>query len=172
MKEPFYLTEVVEDGFSLFSLGGQDDHLPDLYDKFSNFKLSEAQAFKKSPLPIVSLEEYESEPPDIRVAVNLGTVLDGTLHFSEAVRIDGKVSGTIKSSCLLVLGELSEVAARVSAEQVIVYGYFKGSIKAQSTVTVRAGACLIGDVRCPKLVVEQGGVFEGKSFLGAALEVY
>ena len=177
MEKPFYLTEVVEDGFSLFSLGEEEDPIPEFF--HPSFDLPSPRSSVSRPLieqgynnsrmeadggssESSDFEDDEDESNKIRVAVNAGTVVEGLLRFSEPVRIEGKLTGTIKSSSLVVIGEIAEISANSQADRIIISGYLKGPVKASTKVIVRAGGCLIGNVNSPELIVEQGGVFEGK----------
>lgn len=180
-KEPFYLTEVVEDGFSLFSLGESlevEDPIPEFFhssfdlptNKKETLHIAKASAdrhyysLRNEGLELETFDETDLDADNLPIAVSSGTVLEGPLRFTAPMRIEGKVSGAIKSTALVVVGELAEVSASIHADSVIVCGYLKGSVKAATRVVVRAGGCLTGKVHSPELIVESGGAYEGQSY--------
>lgn len=98
----------------------------------------------------------------IRTALGSGTVIQGKLSFDSPVRIDGKLSGDIFSSEILLIGKDAEVSAEVEADTVVVLGRLKGNVKARSRIEIFPGAKVEANLSAPSLVMQEGALLFGK----------
>jgi cytoskeletal protein CcmA (bactofilin family) len=62
----------------------------------------------------------------------------------------------------LTIGPNANVAADLSAKDILVMGHVQGKIVATGRVELRAGCQVDGDVRALRLAVEDNAVFRGK----------
>ena|SRR3970040_222645 len=99
-----------------------------------------------------------------------GVLLEGTLNLSGTFRIDGNVKGTIRCEQTLVLGEKAEVEGEIEADQVSVSGRFHGTVRAKTRVEILAKGVVNGELHTPSLVIEPGGVLEGRCHMLAETE--
>ncbi len=82
---------------------------------------------------------------------------------SEDLIVDGRVEGTVSlSESRLTIGPSANVAADLSAKDVLVMGRVQGNIVASGRVELRAGCNLEGDIRALRLAIEDNAVFRGK----------
>ena len=100
---------------------------------------------------------------DFKGFLDHGTSLTGELTFSGTLRIDGNIHGSITTADLLIVGEQATVHADIKAGEVQIYGAVFGNIESSRRVDICSTGRLRGDVRTPQLVIEEGGVFEGRS---------
>jgi cytoskeletal protein CcmA (bactofilin family) len=91
--------------------------------------------------------------------------IDGNLRFSRSVKIDGEVSGDIKSDETLAIGRNAKVRANIKTNNAIISGYFEGKMHASGQVEITSTGKFIGDLIQDNslLIIEKGGVFKGKS---------
>lgn len=90
-------------------------------------------------------------------------VISGEVKGSEDLVVDGRVEGTISlSESRLTIGPNANIAADLSAKDVLVMGRVQGSIVASGRVELRSGCNLEGDIRALRLAVEDNAVFRGK----------
>jgi len=61
----------------------------------------------------------------------------------------------------LTVTDNSKVRANVTAREVDVQGIINGNVNATRKITVRTGGKLIGDLRTPGIVIEDGSYFKG-----------
>lgn len=102
-------------------------------------------------------------PTDLRSFLGEGTDITGEIKFSEIMRIDAAVSGTITSdSGSLLVMEKGRVKATVKAGLVEVSGIVEGTITAKTSVKIHPTGRVYGDIYTPALSIEQGAVFDGK----------
>ena len=98
-----------------------------------------------------------------KVAIIGGTIeFKGDLTGDEDLEILGKVEGRVDlPSHQLTIGDGSHVKAEVSAKVVLVLGKVTGNITATERLEVKASGAINGDIRAPRLLVEEGAVVNG-----------
>jgi cytoskeletal protein CcmA (bactofilin family) len=90
-------------------------------------------------------------------------VIRGEVKGGEDLTIDGRVEGTIQlADNRLTIGPNADVAADLTARDVLVMGKVKGNVVATGRVELRAGCLLEGDVRAMRLAIEDNAVLRGK----------
>ena len=90
-------------------------------------------------------------------------VIRGEVKGGEDLTIDGKIEGTIQlADNRLTIGPNADVAADLTARDVLVMGKVKGNVVATGRVELRAGCLLEGDVRAMRLAIEDNAVLRGK----------
>lgn len=96
--------------------------------------------------------------------LDINATMQGSLVFSEPVnlRINGKFEGTLNTKGNLMVGENAIVNADIVGEDMILGGRISGKITASRMVTLTSTAQVNGDIEVPKLVVEEGAIFNGK----------
>lgn len=97
-------------------------------------------------------------------------VICGEVKGSEDLIVDGRVEGTISlSESRLTIGPSANVAADLSARDVLILGHVQGNVVASGRVELRAGCMVEGDIRALRLAVEDNAVFRGKVDLTQAV---
>ena len=95
--------------------------------------------------------------------IGKSVVIRGEVKGNEDLIVDGRVEGTISlSESRLTIGPNANVAADLSARDVLILGQVKGNIVAAGRVELRAGSLVEGDVRALRLAIEDNAVFRGK----------
>ncbi|MCK9573244.1 MAG: polymer-forming cytoskeletal protein [Candidatus Omnitrophica bacterium] len=96
--------------------------------------------------------------------LDINATMQGSLIFSEPVnlRINGKFEGTLNTKGNLMVGEAAIVNADIIGEDMILGGRISGKIVASHMVTLTGTAQFNGDIEAPKIVMEEGAVFNGK----------
>jgi len=106
------------------------------------------------------------EDPPLRTIVSPGNAISGKLSFALPVKIDGRFSGEVSSSELLVLGPHAKVKAKIIARELQVQGNLVGEVHVSGWVEVLPGGHLQGELEAGRLEVHPGGVFEGRGMAG------
>ena len=95
--------------------------------------------------------------------IGRGMVIKGDITSRESLRIDGEVDGTLDVvDCQLTVGREGRVGANASAREIELLGTVRGNLEATSKITIRKGARLIGDLRAPGILIEEGAYVKGK----------
>src|SRR3954466_5265429 len=95
--------------------------------------------------------------------LNSDVELKGTLKFSGDLTFDGKIEGDINSDGTLNLGDNAILKGNINVNSVVVRGKVNGNVAAKEKIDIKSKAELFGDIRAPKLVIEEGVTFVGKT---------
>ena len=98
---------------------------------------------------------------DIRVSLGPDAEVTGKLSFATPTRIEGRLTGQIKASDVLVVGPHAHIEASIEASELIVMGEIQGEVQATTRVEICSGGKVFGDVQTKTLVIREGAVFEG-----------
>lgn len=94
--------------------------------------------------------------------VGHGTVLTGETNFQMMLRVDGHLTGTVMSDGgTLIVGTNGQVDANVSVGVATINGVVNGDVIATEKIQLGRTARVMGNVATPRLVIEEGAVFEG-----------
>lgn len=97
----------------------------------------------------------------VKEAIGAGTVIEGKLSFDAPVRIDGTLTGEVTSTSTLIVGEQGVINASIDVGSLIILGQVNGDVESKDLVEIKAGGRLEADIRTKRLVIEDGGVFNG-----------
>jgi cytoskeletal protein CcmA (bactofilin family) len=97
-------------------------------------------------------------------------VICGEVKGSEDLIVDGRVEGTVSlSESRLTIGPNANVAADLTAKDILIMGQVQGNLVASGRVELRGGCQVEGDIRALRLAVEDNAVFRGKVDLTQAV---
>jgi cytoskeletal protein CcmA (bactofilin family) len=102
--------------------------------------------------------------------IGKGTILEGNVETFGNIRIEGKVTGNVKSKSKIALGNSSQIDGNITAQNADIEGEVKGRIEISEMLVLKATAVIHGDIITGKLVVEPGAVFNGSCKMGAAVK--
>jgi len=123
-----------------------------------------------------AVAESESIARDIKEGrlsgfVGHGTTLTGETNFQMMLRVDGHLTGTVTSDGgTLIIGSTGQVDANVGVAVANVNGTVNGDIIASERVQIGRTGRVVGNIITPKLVVEDGAIFEGSCSMMRAIE--
>jgi cytoskeletal protein CcmA (bactofilin family) len=88
--------------------------------------------------------------------------IKGDLSGNEDLQIDGTVEGRIElPNNQLTIGAEGRVKAEVHAKSVVVVGHVTGNLAAAERIQVEATGIVDGDVKAPRLVIQEGAMLNG-----------
>jgi cytoskeletal protein CcmA (bactofilin family) len=91
-----------------------------------------------------------------------GTRFEGNLSLTGLLRIDGDFLGTIRTEGKVLIGKSGRVEGSVSARTVVVGGAVKGDISCTEKLVILSSGLMLGNVRSPRLIVEEGVIVNGE----------
>lgn len=89
--------------------------------------------------------------------------IKGTVTFETDLVSHGKIDGEILSSGTLTIGATGTVNGNIQAESVTIHGKVDGNVTVEERCELKGQARLHGDLDAPRLVMEEGATFIGKS---------
>ncbi len=99
-----------------------------------------------------------------------GVRLEGTLELAGTFRLDGQLRGNIISQHSLILGDGARAEGQIEGNHVVISGRFDGVIFAKGRVEIQAKGMVTGEIHTPCLVIEPGGIFDGRCHMLASSE--
>jgi cytoskeletal protein CcmA (bactofilin family) len=110
----------------------------------------------------------KSSAPQARIEslIGSGTRVEGHIHFSGGLRIDGTVTGNVVgdpgSPATLVISEKAVVSGEVRVAHLVINGEVNGPVVASSLLELQAKARIRGDVSYLTLEMQSGAVVDGR----------
>ncbi len=103
------------------------------------------------------------EQAEITAFLGKGTEFKGVLSFEGTIRVDGKVEGEVISKDTLIAGDGAFLQGEITVGTIICSGKVIGNITATQKVHILSPGNIQGNIKTPKLIIEEGVVFDGKS---------
>jgi len=98
-----------------------------------------------------------------QATIGKGLIVKGKITGSESLFIDGRVEGSIElAGSRVTVGPHGEVAAAITAGEIVVLGKVCGNVAATHRVEIRAQGSLTGDVSAGRLSIEEGAFLRGR----------
>ncbi len=111
---------------------------------------------------------FSSRKPknSIDTLIGADTRIQGDVHFSGGMRIDGHVKGDVIADAgqtsLLVISEHAKVDGEVRAAHLVVNGEINGSVYSTEMLEMQPQTRITGDVNYKKLEMHAGALVSGK----------
>ncbi len=110
------------------------------------------------------------EQAEISAFLGKGTEFKGVLSFEGTIRVDGKVEGQVVSKDTLIAGDSAYLNGDITVGTIISSGKIEGTVNAGQRVHLIAPAVVLGSIKTPKLIIEEGVVFDGKSEMAGEIK--
>ncbi len=98
--------------------------------------------------------------------IGAGTRIEGDIHFTGGLRIDGEVDGNVMAvpgkPSTLVLSEHAQVKGEVTVTHLVVNGNVTGPVHVGEYLELQSKAKVSGDVHYKTLEIQLGAVVEGR----------
>lgn len=106
----------------------------------------------------------QTENPVYKARTVLGeeTRFNGVLKFQDSLKIDGRFEGAIESPGFLMVETGAEIVADISVGTLVVGGIIHGDVTAVERLELLSGGQIIGNIKCPNLIMAEGTGFRGR----------
>lgn len=98
--------------------------------------------------------------------VGVSTMIEGNVHFSGGLRVDGTIKGDVTADLskpsTLVLSEHARIDGEIRVTHLVVNGTVVGPVYAAEYLELQGKAKLTGDVQYKTLEIQLGAIVEGK----------
>ena len=102
----------------------------------------------------------------IDTLIGVDTRIEGDLHFSGGLRVDGAIRGNVSEQngtpSTLILGEHGKIEGAITAAKIVLVGKVTGLVKSSQFIELQATARIVGDLYYKSLEMHTGAVIEGK----------
>jgi cytoskeletal protein CcmA (bactofilin family) len=86
----------------------------------------------------------------------------GNLTGAEDLVVEGRIEGTVTLSNHLTVEAPGIMEANLDVEDVTVNGTIHGDIRASRSIAINADAKVVGNIRAPRVIIEDGARFKGR----------
>jgi cytoskeletal protein CcmA (bactofilin family) len=101
--------------------------------------------------------------------IGQGTEISGEISANGDIRVDGKVTGSVRSKSKVVVGATGMVEGDINCQNAYIDGRVTGNIEVSDLLILSKTAHVLGDIIIKKLVVEEGAKFNGKCTMGITI---
>lgn len=98
----------------------------------------------------------------INSIIGEGTTFKGDINIHGLLRIDGDYKGSINSTGKILIGKNGRAECNIKADTVVIGGAVKGNIIASERIAVLSSGLVIGNLKAPRLDIEEKVIFHGK----------
>ena len=102
----------------------------------------------------------------IDTLIGVDTRIEGDLHFSGGLRVDGAIRGNVSeqngSPSTIIVSEHGRIEGAVTAAKIVLNGKVIGPVKAGQFIELQTKARITGDLYYKSLEMHTGAVIEGK----------
>jgi cytoskeletal protein CcmA (bactofilin family) len=85
----------------------------------------------------------------------------GSISGNQDLVVHGRIEGRVGLDNRFTVEEDGSVAADVEVSEATVKGELRGDVVASKAATLHSGARVVGSIRAPRLVIEEGARFSG-----------
>jgi len=107
-----------------------------------------------------------NKPSPIDSLIGTGTTIEGDVHFTGGLRIDGHIKGNVRASGnkpgTLVISELAKVEGEIDVAHVVINGTVAGPVRASEYVELLPKARVTGDVSYKSIEIHVGAIVMGQ----------
>lgn len=103
---------------------------------------------------------FESVNGDTIIGNNV--YFQGTLAAKGSIEINGRIDGFLADAKTVIFGKNGKIKGDISCEVCCVRGEVNGNIIALDRIEVLFGARIEGNLCAPKIIIEEGAVFNGR----------
>lgn len=106
-----------------------------------------------------------------QVYIGSGTVIEGAFSFDGPTTVNCKLIGNVVAKSSFAVGPEGEVQGSITAAEIIIAGRVVGDIDAATKISLKKPASIQGNIKSPKVSVEDGVVFNGQVVMKSPGEV-
>lgn len=104
----------------------------------------------------------DSSQGQAETVVGPSVKIQGDLNSEGGIRVEGQVTGKIKTTQNFYAAQGARIVADISAGNAVIGGEVQGNIKVSGQLILESSGRVTGDIACSVLRVEDGAVFTGK----------
>ena len=127
----------------------------DTYEDVDSIAIPSERSEKAAVAVVVSTVRHATS------VIAAGAVVSGSMSAPGDISIEGHIIGDIRCATVII-GKDGDVKGNVTAETATIRGRVIGNVRAR-TIQLAATGSVEGDLSHAVLIIEEGGVFEGRS---------
>lgn len=97
-----------------------------------------------------------------KTVIGPGSFFEGKFYVNGELEVQGKFEGASLFIDTLVIDKRGKIKSNVKANNVVVEGIIIGNIQARNRVMLLPTAKVLGNIKTPELIIQNGVILEGK----------
>jgi cytoskeletal protein CcmA (bactofilin family) len=93
--------------------------------------------------------------------ISAGTVVTGDIECNGVLKVEGRVTGSVRRARQLMLAKDGAISGDVTASEVVVGGVIDGNVSASERIELQTTAVVNGDIATKSIVVMEGARING-----------
>ena len=102
--------------------------------------------------------------------VGPGVSINGRISGDDELLVHGTVEGTIALEDTLTVEDDGTVVADIDADNIVIRGSLEGEVVARQAIELVEGCLVTGNLRAPRIIIEEGARFQGNIDMDVELE--
>ncbi|MCX7881862.1 MAG: polymer-forming cytoskeletal protein [Brevinematales bacterium] len=98
---------------------------------------------------------------DANTVIGEKSYFEGRMLINGTLQIDGRFEGSLLMVDQIYIGPNGRVKANLEGSNIIIEGIVIGNIKAKNRVMLMPTARVLGDIRTPEIMIQNGVMLEG-----------
>lgn len=90
---------------------------------------------------------------------------EGKFLINGTIQINGKFEGSVLKVDQIFVGSTGRVKANLEASSIVIEGVVIGNIKATTRIMLLPTARVLGDLKTPELIIQNGVILEGRCLI-------
>jgi cytoskeletal protein CcmA (bactofilin family) len=91
-----------------------------------------------------------------------GSTYTGKMNIQGTLRVNGTYEGEMLKIDQLYIGPNGKVRSNVKAHNIFIEGILIGNIQAEVRVVLQSTARVLGEIKTPEIIIQNGVILEGK----------
>jgi cytoskeletal protein CcmA (bactofilin family) len=103
---------------------------------------------------------------DTNTVIGQTILVKGNLQGDEDLTVQGRIEGAIHLTKTLIIEPTGVVKADVSVCNANISGIMVGNVQATDSVEISESGRMVGDIRAPRVIINEGALFKGQVDMG------
>lgn len=103
-----------------------------------------------------------SAQEEMNSTIGENSFFTGRFHINGSLRVNGRFEGKSLQADQLYVGVTGKIKTNIKAVSVIVEGMIIGDIEASSRIMLLPTARILGNIKTPELIIQNGVILEGQ----------
>lgn len=113
---------------------------------------------------------HDSSVAEVETIIGPSVHVEGNFVGQGDVIVEGSVTGTLKTSRNLRVGENAVIQADVQAQTALISGQVEGQLLIKDKIELTSTARIKGDIRAGDISIDSGAIIHGKCECGEKIE--
>ncbi len=112
-----------------------------------------------------NFKKNSDQNSNIETLIGESTHVTGNIISSGSIKIAGEFTGDIETKGDIIISQTGSVKGNIICDNITVGGMQRGNVKSNGLLHITAAGKVMGDIETINLIVEDGGIINGKCIM-------